>query len=80
MKLWLLRPVEGLPDNPWEPWYDKVFGSVVRAATEQDARNMAREESGVENPDLWKDHHYTTCMELLPDGEPGVLIVDERLA
>ena len=36
MRLWLLRPQEGLieGDNPWDPWYDKAFGFVVRAETE----------------------------------------------
>jgi hypothetical protein len=33
MKLWILKPVPGLSDdvNPWNPWYYKVFGFVVRA-------------------------------------------------
>jgi hypothetical protein len=50
MKLWLLRPVDNLPDdaNPWEPWYDKAFGFVVRAETEEGARRLATEEAGDE--------------------------------
>jgi hypothetical protein len=44
MKLFILRPVAGLPDNdnPWEPWYDKVFGFVVRAHDEPAARLLAQ--------------------------------------
>jgi len=49
MKLWLLRP-RVLEDtfDPWEPWYDKAFGFVVRAETEKDARQMAQERAGIE--------------------------------
>jgi hypothetical protein len=43
MKLWLLRPIEGLENDPWEPWYDKVFGFVIRAETEERAREIANE-------------------------------------
>ncbi len=41
-KLWLLRPREDLSktDNPWEPWYNRAFGFVVRAETEAEARRM----------------------------------------
>jgi len=89
MKLWLCRPVEGLPDsdNPWEPWWDKVFGFVVRAETESEARDMAhanaRDENGTDykggktghrNP--WQDPKYSTCVELLPEGPAGVVMND----
>ena len=45
MKLWLLEAKANLPtdDNPWEPWYDKSFGFVVRAETEAEARKIAHE-------------------------------------
>lgn len=36
MKIWLLRPIDGCDE--WNPWYDKAFGFVVRAAREQEAR------------------------------------------
>ena len=82
MKLWLLRPIEG--DALWEPWYDKAFGFVVRAETEADARALALTDSGEETFDLlgpdtdraaWESAH-STCVELLPDGEPGVVMRD----
>lgn len=43
MKIWLLEPIENLPDtdNPWGSWHNKVFGFVVCAETEHDARNFA---------------------------------------
>ena len=90
MKLWILRPVEGLDkkDNPWEPWYDKAFGFVVRAETEEDAREFAHSGAGYENRgeflstktantnQPWKDAKYSTYTELLPEGEAGVVMLD----
>ena len=90
MKLWLLRPVDGLDkgDNPWEPWYGKSFGFVVRAETEDAARELANAEAGDENRGVfldvktanttqpWKDAKYSTCTELLPNGEAEVVMQD----
>lgn len=90
MKLWILRPVEGLNigDNPWEPWFDKAFGFVIRAASEQDAREFAHAESGDENrgefldrkiadtKSPWLDQKYSTCEELTSSGEGGVILRD----
>ncbi len=90
MKLWLLRPVDGLAknDNPWEPWYDKAFGFVVRAETEAEARDMAHAEAGDENRGMflggktadtnepWKNAKYSTCTELLPEGAAEVVMQD----
>ena len=83
MKLFLLRPIEGLENNPWKPWYDKAFGFVVRAETEERAREIANESSGDEkekhiNP--WLDSTLSTCYELLPDGEEDLIIVDFHAA
>ena len=39
MKLWLLKPIKR-----WTVWYDKAFGFVVRAATEDEARAAASRE------------------------------------
>ncbi len=51
MKLWILRPTVRLPneDDPWKPWYDKAFGFVVQAETEEQARALADSEAGDEN-------------------------------
>lgn len=90
MKIWLLRPMEGLgkKDNPWEPWYDKAFGFVVRAETEEQAREFAHAGAGDENRgeflstktantnQPWKEAKYSICTELLPDGEAGVVMQD----
>jgi hypothetical protein len=83
MKLWLLRPVP--EDSLWKPWYDKSFGFVVRAETESHARKIAEENAGDENRQLgdantercaWLNATHSTCVELTPDGEPGLIIVD----
>lgn len=85
MKLWLLKPCEGLPSNynPWEPWYDKAFGFVVRADTEATARQIADNNSGDEGTPYvspWLDANYSTCVELLPDGEAGLILQDYHAA
>ena len=88
-KLWLLRPVEDLTeDDPWEPWYDKAFGFVVRAETEKEAREFAHAEAGDENRGEfkgletpkertpWLDEKYSTCVTLYTYGEEGIIIRD----
>ena len=90
MKIFELRPVENLKDgdNPWEPWYDKSFGFIVRAETEAEARKIANENAGYENrgeflsnktsntKTPWLDEKYSTCIELTGDGEAGVIMED----
>lgn len=94
MKLWILKPVENLPkgDDPWAPWYDKAFGFVVRAGTEEEARKFAHEDAGDENRGMflgrkttetnspWLDAKYSTCTELTADGEAGVVMQDFHAA
>ena len=80
MKLWLLLPVDG--DDLWKPWYDKAFGFVVRAETEGEARAMANKAGGDEVRDFgksypaWTASEHSTCVELLAEGEPGIIIQD----
>jgi hypothetical protein len=87
MKLWLLRPVDGLEDddNPWMPWYDKAF---VRAKTEADARELAHAAGGDENrgeflnsktsntTEPWRNAAYSTCVELTAKGPAEVVMAD----
>ena len=83
MKLWLLSPIENLQDSPWEPWYDKVFGFVIRAETEMEARRIADENYGDENFEgskPWLHSEFSTCIELTPDGESELILRDKRMA
>jgi len=81
MKIWLLDSREDFlhkDDDPWIPWYDKAFGFVVIAETEDEARELASEQAGDEadgdffNP--WMDEEYSTCVELKPEGVPRVVL------
>lgn len=94
MKLWLLKAQENLPDgdDPWEPWYDKSFGFVVRAETEERARQLAHNNAGDENlgeflrtkiadtKQPWLDSKYSQCAELLQDGEAEMVLQDFHAA
>jgi hypothetical protein len=88
--LWILRPIRPLAkgDDPWEPWYDKCFGFVVRADSEEAARAFADAKAGDENrgkflnrktantSNPWLDRKYSTCEPLTEDGEAGVIMED----
>lgn len=90
MKLWLLSVREDLTrnDDPWRPWFDKAFGFVVRAETEEQARQFAHDNAGEENlgeflgkktadtKEPWKDSKYSTCVEVTQDGQVGVVLRD----
>lgn len=90
MKVYILRPQDNLNnnDNPWEPWYDKSFGFIVRANSEQEARQIANENAGDENrgeflneriantQSPWLDEKYSFCKELTGDGDSGMIMQD----
>lgn len=83
MRLWLLRPVGNWYSTPpaaWNPWYDKTFGFVVRAETEQQARAIASKESSDEGCNAWLDVWQSDCIELTTDGDEGVVIQDHWAA
>lgn len=94
MLLWILRPQGNLPlgDDPWDPWYDKCFGFVVRAETESDARRIAQANAGDESrgeflskkiantTEPWLDEKYTTCTELCSSGGEGIIMEDVHAA
>ena len=81
MKLWILKQVPGLLEdvNPWNSWYYKVFGFVVRAETEGDAREIAQLQSGDEpkdKPTPWLNPKLSTCSEIMVEGESGAILKD----
>jgi len=88
MSVWLLRAREDLPsaDNPWDSRGEYfVEGLVVRAATAQEARQLAATQAGDEGwwpggpPDQrlnpWLDAHYTTCVCVEALGAEAVLLL-----
>lgn len=89
MRFWRLTPrhdtlwwcVDG--KDPWQPHRERVFGFVVRAGDEEQARWLAHESAGHENDTLpgvspWLDANYSTCEELRGDGAAEVLLVNFR--
>lgn len=97
-RLGLLAPREDVlarASHPWLPWFDKVFGIVVRAANEQAARVVAQEQAGQEGAaryralgcerdeavaGVWLDRAYTACEPLSAEGPMSVILVDRRRA
>ena len=100
MQLWILAPRDEIVDrdnpedldDPWNPWYDKAFGFVVRAKTEAEARELAHSQAGDENrgefsgtkiantKTPWLDDKYSSCSILETTGEPGIVIKDFHAA
>ncbi len=73
MKLYLLRP---------NPWYAQgqatkkqvAPGFVIRADNALRAREIADKETGnLYEPLTWLDETYSTCVELNPDGQEGII-------
>ena len=78
MKLWLIQP-RGTNSGAWDPWYNKAFGFVVRAETEEQARKFADAAAGDEKhsrEDAWLSTMFSTCEELTAAGDPGIVIRD----
>ena len=75
MKLWILRPVKTL-NSPWDPWYDKCFGMVIRAKSEELARSLASRYSGSEGSEPWQNPIQSSCEILDREGPEVVLMLD----
>jgi hypothetical protein len=69
MYLWELRSIG-------TPMPDTVLGFIVRAETAAAARKLAREKAGDEGGYIWLNGEQSTCVELLPDGDPCVVMAD----
>jgi hypothetical protein len=73
MKLWILRPLKD-DSAPWLPYFDRMFGFVIRAESEDKARSLAASNWGDEGPDAWLSSRLSTCVELRADGPAGVIL------
>lgn len=88
MKLFHLYPKKKFEgENPWDPWYDKVHGFIIRAESEEEARKIANQNGGDETGpikytvyrtggDPWLDANFSDCVELTNEGDKGVIIRD----
>lgn len=95
MKLWLLRPrhfrltengFASVPGDWHVAWADHFAGFVIRAETEQRAREIAQAlavkqdsteaiRDGREIP-AWMSSEHSTCEELVAEGPEGFVMVD----
>lgn len=77
-KLWLLQSIPAevakARVDPWDPPYDCMFGVVVRAGSEQEARQLASGVAQDEGRWPWLASELTSCIELSPDGEDAVIL------
>jgi len=93
-KLYILRPIEGIDPDPWEPWYDKAFGFIVEAGSAQEARSLASKDAGCEAEEEWDENYerlisennpwlnpkQSTCKELKVSNKPMVIMRDFHAA
>jgi hypothetical protein len=56
--------------------YDANNGFVIRAETEQHAREIASQQRGDEGSSTWLDPRRSSCRELTADGPTEVIIRD----
>lgn len=71
MKLWIL--IRNLTER--DPVYDSFDGHVIRAETEDRARQMANEKAADEGR-IWLDPEKAQCSELTVDGPEGFQLSD----
>ena len=82
LKLWLLRPVDwsknerGRYDTDLDEWnvWDRYYGFVIQAYTEDEARGFAAREASSEGAEVWINSAKTSCVELKPGTEAGIVI------
>jgi hypothetical protein len=70
MRLWLLRRLSR------EPKYDVNDGFVIRAWSEDQARQLADRERADEGEGVWLSAARSSCEPLEQGGEPGVILID----
>jgi hypothetical protein len=72
-KLWILQPVDDSA-APWLSFHNCMFGFVVRALHEDEARTLSAKQAGDEGPDAWLSSRLSSCVELNGDGRSGVVL------
>ena len=72
MKLWHLQRLPGFDAD-----YDENQALVVRAIDAKSARKLAIDSANnVNEVEVWADSTKTACVELLAEGEQGVIVRD----
>lgn len=81
MKIFLIRPIDEECDE-WKPWYNKSFGFVIRAETEDRARKIAFDTAdGLFIKHLpWTDKKKVECIEIKSEGKEEIILQDFRRA
>ncbi len=69
MKLWIIKRFE-------THGYDEIFGFVIRAEDETAARQLAANAKAFESPSVWLESKYSSCEELLSEGDESVIMRD----
>ena len=64
----------------WKPWYDKMFGAIVRAESEQAARELLASNPRDEGAACWLDPTQSVCVEVVAVGPPEVIVRDVHSA
>jgi len=80
MIVWVLKPRDDLEDeeSPWVKWYDKYFGFVIEAETEEEARQVAKE-TAWKTDEAWVDEELSTCVpidEYVKDMDDKIIMSD----
>lgn len=70
-RLYYLKLTKGHPLK-----YDVMYSLVVRAESEEEAREIAASECAAEGYSYWKNKNLSACMELNHDGEKGLIVAD----
>jgi len=69
MKLWLLIRIT-------TPDYSHAHSFVIRAASEEEARELARKADQSEDGTAWTDDTQSICISLSLEGEQNILLSD----
>jgi len=72
MKLWLLKLLQAYEVDPGI--YDAKIAFVIRAESDWAAREIAEDEGFGTQPGDWLNPLLTSCVELLPEGDEGVIL------
>ncbi len=73
MKIYHLYPNPNSPIR-WTHFYDTMDSVIVRAKSENDARELAASVCGAEGEHVWLDHNCTICEVIRSAGKASVIL------